>query len=175
MTDEDIRIEFINDGVDEFGNDRNLQINGISIDGRAHAATPSTVQTSATFEFNRLIAYENGFVQFGVNDPGSVSLLTSSFVIITPTVSAEDGAFSAYISRSGDRDGDIELRWTATPIDGFPLAQTSGTVQIFDGQGRIDFEVPFVNNFTTGQFELRIESLSPEVEVTRDSAIVNVV
>ena len=79
---DDVRIQFINDGVGADGNDRNLQVFAVRLDGRAYD-TDSAFSTGSYLESDGVvpgtgrgsILHTNGYFQFGaVSDAGQVSL-----------------------------------------------------------------------------------------------------
>jgi hypothetical protein len=166
IDDKDVRLEFINDGVDEQGQDRNLRVASIEIDGRLHQANPDTVETSGQYEgFARLLLNENGFVQFGVDDPGDVRVFTTSSII-----QASQGFVNVRLDRFGELDSPLTLQWTATPtFNDFPLAQESGIIVMREDQLRVPFNVPFANTTSTGTFDVQLTSLTPGVDLLTSS------
>ena len=162
VDDKEVRIEFINDGLDDQGEDRNLRVASIEIDGRIHQANLNTVETSGQFEgFAQVNLFENGFVQFGVDDPGDVRISASSFVI-----QASQGFVNVRLERFGELDSPLTFQWTATPLfNDFPLAQDSGIVVMREDQLRVPFNVPFANTTSTGTFDVQITSLTPGVDL----------
>ncbi|QDT09212.1 hypothetical protein K239x_11570 [Planctomycetes bacterium K23_9] len=186
VTDRDVRIEFINDGVDESGVDRNLRLSSITIDGRLHSVTPKTVVASEPQDPlpSSLVLYENGFAQFGIEDPGSIRILNENggglgAGLLPPargTTFASEGSYTFGIRRDGERDGVVQLQWTVRESQPgvIPVAVSSGTVSMRDDQRFTEFTVPFENTTSTGTLEVDLVSLTPGVNLIAGLAIIQV-
>lgn len=167
VTDKDIRIEFVNDGNDDQGLDRNLRIGVIFVDGRRHSATPETTTVSGAFDYSPgagIRLYENGYVQFGVDDPGSVRFLNLGS---TRSSLASFGSETIPIQRLGENDGEISFDWVINDTFGnpsFPLAERSGTVTMRDDQTLADLTIVFADTTTTGVFQVELINPSESLE-----------
>ena len=115
---EDVRIQFINDGVDANGVDRNLSVSEVRLDGRAYD-TDTAFSTGTYLESDGVvpgtgrgsILHTDGYFQFGVvSDAGRISLTSRD----SPEVRVQwlaDATTSTIIgARVVEESGDMILR-----------------------------------------------------------------
>ncbi len=136
---EDVRVQFINDGVSADGIDRNLNVFSVRLDGRAYD-TDSAFSTGTFLDTDGVVPgtgrgftlHTNGYFQFGaVADPGQVQLPNfRSTATVTarwlPLPNASRNPFGPFTTFPEER-GDIVLR----------LERTNG----LDGPASITFQV----------------------------------
>jgi len=165
VTDSVIRVEFINEGVGEFGEARSLRVFAIIVDGRRHLAHSSSVDTSGDSpQYGPVALNSNGFVQFGKFDPGNIDNVTQSSVDVTY---AGVGSYTLRLQRYWEKDGPISFDWTASAVDGqpeLPLQQTSGTITMRDDQQYGELTIYFADTVATGAF--RIDLTNPSEGLT---------
>ena len=165
ITDSDVAIEFVNDGLTPAGEDRNIAVQRIVIDGRNHNATPATTSASQPQDPNaqNIRLTSNGIVIFGRDDPGNVGVGDGSpFPVGSVVGYLQDGSFNLLFLREGEADGPITFDWDAETLGGVELVTNSGTVVMRDDQRYLDLELVFTETSGTGDIVVTISNPSEE-------------
>ena len=165
ITDRDVAIEFINDGLTEGGLDRNVDVRSIRIDGRVHLARPESTSASEPQDDNALSTRltRNGIVLFGVDDPGTIGVADGSpFPIGSIVGDLADGSFTVLLLRSGEADGPVTFDWVAETSGGVELVNNSGTAFMRDDQRFFDLELVFAESSGTGDITVTLSNPSVE-------------
>jgi glucose/arabinose dehydrogenase len=138
----DIRISFTNDGTSAAGVDRNLRIDGLTLDGVLHHAEAANVFSTGTYIDGIGIApglwqneylHTNGDFQFGSTAVPGVLALGASLITVNETA----GTVSIPVVRTGGSDGTVGLQYTtvnATATAGSDYTATSGLILFGPGE-----------------------------------------
>ncbi len=153
VTVDQVRVALTNDTTQV---DRNLRVDGITLDGvRYEAEAPATFSTGTWDPMNGCspgnkqseFLHCNGYFQFAdAFDPGTLSLGTTQL-----TVHETDGTVSIPVVRSGGTDGAVGLVYatiSGSAVEGADYTPQTGTVQFADGEVTQFIVVPLLDDNT---------------------------
>ncbi|BBO31529.1 carbohydrate-binding domain-containing protein [Lacipirellula parvula] len=150
----DVRVAYTNDGNSAAGVDRNLRVDGVTLDGTFHQAEAANVYSTGTYiaEVGRVpglwqseYLHSNGYFQFASTAVPGVLALGTSLI----TVNEAAGTVSIPVVRTGGSDGTVGLRYTtvnATALAGSDYTAKSGLVVFAPGETTKSIVVPITDD-----------------------------
>jgi glucose/arabinose dehydrogenase len=149
-----VRVAYTNDGLTTGGVDKNLRVDGVSINNVFHQAEAADVFSTGTFVpevgkapglWQTEYLHANGYLQFASGAvPGTLALGTS-----LASVDEQAGTVSIPVVRTGGSDGTVGLRYTtvnASATAGSDYTAQTGTVIFSPGQTARTIVIPITND-----------------------------
>ncbi len=155
VTADQIRVAFVNDGNDAQGNDRNVRIDGVTIDGVKFESESDTVFSTGTWRESDGCApgfkaseelHCGGYLQFATTpaNPGIISLETSVY-----NVGEEDGFIEIVIVRREGSDGLATVDYRTlddTAVAGTDYSSVTGRAIFQDGETSQTIAIPILSD-----------------------------
>ena len=156
LTADQVRVAFVNDGVDSGGQDKNVRIDAISIDGIRFETEENTVFSTGTwrpidgcgagFKLSEQL-HCNGYVQYASGapeNPGVVSLRSNLY-----TVNEVEGAAAVVIDRTQGSDGIVTVDYrsfSGSAIVGEDFLSVSNRAIFFPGETSKVINIPILDD-----------------------------
>ena len=150
----DLRVAYVNDGNSATGVDRNLRVDGVTLDGVFNQAEAANVFSTGTYipEVGRVpglwqseYLHSNGYFQFASTAVPGVLALGTSLI----SVNEGAGTVSIPVVRTGGSDGTVGLRYTtvnATALAGSDYTPQTGLVIFAPGETTKSIVIPITND-----------------------------
>ncbi|MEM8864314.1 MAG: carbohydrate-binding domain-containing protein [Planctomycetota bacterium] len=150
-----VRVAFVNDGTTSTGADRNLRVDGITLDGVVFESEAANTLSTGTwtaangcapgFKQSELLQC-GGYFQFNapVGDPGVIGIGATQFV-----VGEADGIATVTFNRTDGSDGVATVDYTTVPATATPgqdYVSQSGTITFADGQTQRSIDITILND-----------------------------
>jgi len=150
----DLRVAYTNDGNSAGGVDRNLRVDGVTLDGTFYQAEAANVFSTGTYVpdvgrapglWQSEYLHANGYFQFASTAvPGILALGTTLI-----SVNEAAGTVSIPVVRTGGSDGTVGIRYTtvnATALAGSDYTAKSGLLVFAPGETTKSIVVPITND-----------------------------
>jgi hypothetical protein len=150
----DIRVAYTNDGNSAGGVDRNLRVDGVTLDGTFYQAEAANVFSTGTYVpdvgrapglWQSEYLHANGYFQFASTAVPGVLALGTTLI----SVNEAAGTVSIPVVRTGGSDGTVGIRYTsvnATALAGSDYTAKSGLLVFAPGETTKSIVVPITND-----------------------------
>lgn len=150
----DVRVAYTNDGNTAAGVDRNLRVDGVTLDGTFYQAEAANVFSTGTYVadvgrapglWQSEYLHANGYFQFASTAVPGVLALGTSLV----SVNEAAGTASIPVVRTGGNDGTVGIRYTtvnATALAGSDYTAKSGLLLFAPGETTKSIVVPLTDD-----------------------------